>query len=1026
MTTFTVTTSVNYESLTSKQGGDLYNVNSGTFIIDSDSRYGINTSVGTGAIGNITISSTLGGRVSILGNNTRLIKFDTALGTVPIAGTAITQGAVSSELVCVMSTRVGGIIYSSGTLMPATGYIKVRNKTGGSYAAGSLSGIFANCVQADEIGWIEIVGVESSTLTIPRLGELKVEGEWFYVGTTTGIAGQTIQLPAFDSITEYPGIEIETLVGSNEYDFWPNAGNKFVGSGVSTDSRGKLVGISTGGLVTIGMGRDSLVAGMLPTGGRRIRIPNIIFSNCTILNKSINATPNSIMGTRYEFATNSAGVININRCTGSWYLNFQQPYSLELNNVHTCEQVVMSEVVCAPVINNLHVGMSNQSASFSGTSIIIQQCYNGGTINTISALRPDSVSATSYPMYFTNLYGGWIVNNIRSGFASNLAVISGSLMVYVCEDMVFNDVELVGKRFILNTGQNITLNRIVYADQPYGTTTTSSPCHAVETSGTNYNIVINNISNWPDAPNVHPYSGIVYFNSTLESSVLNIGTAGTPFNCGTLNATGYIVSDGGNNSRCKFQRNWCSNLRLGTVSSTNTSFNITCQNNYNVDASKTSGPNSNNTISRGNRHNSGAVPTSYTSVYGTSFWDAFTGDTTTKAVLVFNEKTSVTSNHYIVDSGYPKFTSQGSVVMQAVGDQITWTWPYKILGWTGLSTTAVTGTNTANHLMEYDLDTGSGFSGVFKTLTSANLALETALISFGFTLKIRIKCITASVTNVLTSVSILGTTTLSLQNSALYPMDTVNLVLNSIQTGSTIGIFVGIPEEGQPPIVTSTSNSSSISIQYTYEPNVIGYTVRIRKPGYKPLDLYYGNTLNVTIPVSQQIIRDGYGVDIYGRGSGATSAYLTILPLVKRIDIGNIRCTAEDLYNKICMWQVSAIGMNYAEVLTFDGTDILVFGDWRFRRAASSDINAGIDAVPTVHGSLELSPDDEVNGSIDFRARTVRTYETSTETTSTGTSFTAAELAAAVWSYVHTNGSTAESNLVNSLNSAQNAFAASV
>lgn len=42
MATFTITTPVNIDTLTSKTGGDIYNINGGALTIDQDSRYGLN------------------------------------------------------------------------------------------------------------------------------------------------------------------------------------------------------------------------------------------------------------------------------------------------------------------------------------------------------------------------------------------------------------------------------------------------------------------------------------------------------------------------------------------------------------------------------------------------------------------------------------------------------------------------------------------------------------------------------------------------------------------------------------------------------------------------------------------------------------------------------------------------------------------------------------------------------------------------------------------------------------------------
>lgn len=58
MATFTITTPVNIDSLASKVGGDIYNINGGYLTIDQDSRFGLNQNT-SASLGNMTLSATL-------------------------------------------------------------------------------------------------------------------------------------------------------------------------------------------------------------------------------------------------------------------------------------------------------------------------------------------------------------------------------------------------------------------------------------------------------------------------------------------------------------------------------------------------------------------------------------------------------------------------------------------------------------------------------------------------------------------------------------------------------------------------------------------------------------------------------------------------------------------------------------------------------------------------------------------------------------------------------------------------------
>jgi hypothetical protein len=301
------------------------------------------------------------------------------------------------------------------------------------------------------------------------------------------------------------------------------------------------------------------------------------------------------------------------------------------------------------------------------------------------------------------------------------------------------------------------------------------------------------------------------------------------------------------------------------------------------------------------------------------------------------------------------------------------------------------------------------------------LAAETGISpTVGFIPKIRITCSITGSTNRLDAVSFNGTTTLALQNAALYPMDYATLNLQGVTLGASVAVFASaVPAPGELPIATSSGSSSTFSIGYPYDPLVPTYTLRVRKAGYDPIDLPYTNAISVTIPVALQENKDGFGVAIYGRGQGATDAFVTPDGPALRIDIGNELCAAEDVYDVVAAWQATTTGMRYPEALRFDGRDMLLVGSWRLRRALAAYTNAGIDAAVVVDGMTTASPDDEVNGSVDIRAKAVRTYSTS------GGNLTPADVAAAVWAFTLSTGNPAESELLAAKTAASNAFAVS-
>jgi hypothetical protein len=1016
MATYTITTPTLITALSGKTGGDTYNINGGTLTIDCDSRYAPNATAATGALGNLTVDSALGGHWQVTTEFTRLIPFNGGSGTVPAYGSTITQGTASAVLLCVMETRTGGLTYTS--TMPATGWLKVRVTVQG-FVSGALSGITANATSADEQGWIVVVGEETRTHSHARLGTMQMRGDWFVVGSTNGSAGQTLQLPHFtaDSGTWYPGVEVETSAGSGIYQFWPNAGTRHTSTNCSTDSRSSFVRISTTGEVTFGLGTDALPAGFVPVAGCRVRIPTINLQNCTVANRTVNVEPNRTMGTRYESAYTNAGVLDVSKVTGAWYWNVVQAYSVRIRDLHVCDNILLGECATPMDIDGLHQGLSTSVTDFGSNGIVIQQSYNGGVVGSVSWLRATSTATSSYAAIFVNLYGGWTFNKLRGGHVGSVPALAGALYYNTCGLTVINELQTFSKRVLVQAADNLKILRHVYADNCVGTTGTVAQSRAIELVGQCKIVDVTAIENWPDAANCHPYLALLFANTTQKVTLRNCGTAAAPYNAGTVNQMAYIFDDGGNNDIIKIQRNWMTALRLGLHGGTNTTKRFTSVNNYQVDASKTIGPQQLDSVTHGNRWNSGGVPGSYSAVYGNCMWDGFTGDTTTRAALIFVEKSAANPDAYQITAGAPKFNGAGRAVFAAVGDQIVWTWPWRILGWNTLTSMAISGANTANHTLEYSLDKdGTGYSA-WKTLSNANLAAETGIDPvLGFGLRLRVTCAVANVTNRIDSLRIDGTTTLALQNAALYPLDVATLTLTGLQAGSTVAVFSGVPTPGQTPLTLLENSPTSAVLSYEFNSAIPNCTVRIRKAGFGPIDLTYANAVEVGFPISQVENKDGFGVVIYGRGQGTTDAFITLDGPALRVDIGNQLCIAEDVYDVVAAWQATATGMNYPEVMRFDGRDLLLIGQWRLRRGLAAYTSAGIDAAVVIDGMAGASPDDEVNGSVDIRAKAVRTYSTTATTPVTPADF---------WNYTLSTGNTAASELLAAKTAAQNAFAVS-
>jgi hypothetical protein len=272
MATFTITTTQNIDELTGKTGGDVYNINGGNLTIDQHSRFGLNNGNASATtattMGNITLSATLGGTLNIDGRYIRMIPFNGGSGTIPALNSLVTQGSASGKLMSVYSSYTVAPLVNGGT-MPATGWIMIKQWNSISYTSGALtlSGVTANATGADFVGFLEIMGDEAGTINANRLGTCNILGSWFKLGTTSGSANQTLQIPNNGTLKHIAGVFIEKNAGQADYEFYPNAGTATT---IGTEAiRGKVVWISNAGLVRIGNNGSSTM-GYTPISGLEV------------------------------------------------------------------------------------------------------------------------------------------------------------------------------------------------------------------------------------------------------------------------------------------------------------------------------------------------------------------------------------------------------------------------------------------------------------------------------------------------------------------------------------------------------------------------------------------------------------------------------------------------------------------------------------------------------------------------------------------------------------------------------------
>lgn len=849
MATFTITTSTNIDTLASKVGGDLYNVNGGTLIVDQDSRVGTNQNT-SATLGNITISASLGGIVNIDGTSIWMIPYTGGSGNVPAFNTVITNSTGSGKLIGVHSTLTAAST-ATGAAMPATGFIRVKQKTG-TYATGALTGITATASDAGRIGWIEIVGDEASTINANRLGAFNVTGSWYEIGTTNGTSNQTMQIPNNGLLRYAAGVYIETSVGSGSYEFYPNNG---LNTTTGTDStRGKVVWIDNTGLVRIG-NSGAATNGYTPITGLKVVIGNIFFENCTTAARTANVIPNATIATRYDFTTTGGGVVNIDKCNMAWYLSCSQAYSVNVSNSCFVDAILLSETATAMVFTK--VGVGNKPTTALVTSpLTISYCYAGGTFTDCVWLK-NSGAAVGVTLTMNDIVGFTFVRDKSIQGVIRAIATSHAYSITRATNCTWTNPTIIqgSMQFITCNGINVT--DTIYCDAVSGTTVTTYAMYVYNLSSNTQNCVFSGLT-MPITDN-QPYTALLIGASGCSNIKLrNIGTRVSPLSMGTTNACGLIYTLGTNCQTFKFQRIYVSGTRTGIMTGDNSCKNVIEENVFGDYADAVDVMAILN-MKRKGMGGAGAL-TAQTSVYGTHWMNCFTSTTAGRIVILMNEPTADTTTQVTLANG-SAFTSVGGLYMPVIGHTVTFEMPEYTIGHTAFANAALvmaggTGTNY-NYNFSIDKNDGAGWS----TMTTANYTpttLGTALngltgisASLGFKLRLKITTITTNATAI-TSVYMTTVSTTTAQDFQ-YPLDTYNLTLSGIISGSDVVIL----SAGTETVLNQVDQNAGSTWVHTYE-TPTNIDIFVSKAGYVPFYIrnYTLQSSNASLPIAQTIDRN--------------------------------------------------------------------------------------------------------------------------------------------------------------------------
>lgn len=242
--------------VTARTAGETWTITGCTLTIRTDTRWhAMAPALMKGSLGNLYISDSLGGGYVVEGRNVRWMAYDSGTGNVPEIGTVVSQGDVYGYLLGVWETLTTAPS-AVGSAMPISGFLKFREVTDGPFIVGALDGISANASSPDVTGWIEVVHNQyTSIATQSPKSSVNCTGDWFYLDNTTGVAGQTFQIPTNGggAGTTVCGVQIETSPGSGEFEWYDTVNTTYwTAAYFNTDERNKRVENVGGGLEVFG------------------------------------------------------------------------------------------------------------------------------------------------------------------------------------------------------------------------------------------------------------------------------------------------------------------------------------------------------------------------------------------------------------------------------------------------------------------------------------------------------------------------------------------------------------------------------------------------------------------------------------------------------------------------------------------------------------------------------------------------------------------------------------------------------
>ncbi len=835
---------------------DTYTISNGsTLTIRTDSNACLNHSVAFGSLDTVTFTGT-GGTLKFDPTYVRVVAYTAGSGNSPAFGATISQGGVSGVFLGAW-TNWQSECKVPGTAIGATGFIKIGGVTGGSFAAGALTGITATCSGPDVQGWIEIRGADTAAITVPRIGKVESVEAWFELGTTNGTRGQILPCPTTATYAgAWPAVWIETAAGSGVYEPYVGAGSQVALATTRTTAEMKLFTQTTSGIRIGNDGTNGVY--YLPPTGCKVRIPAIILTNCTrtVSGSGPRVLPNATIATRQEFVTTGAGYFDLRGIVSQWYMNFSQAFYVRYKSCAINDAMILSEIASPLDVQDCVVAPTQAQIN---TALQITSCFAGGTVSNSRFWSFSLATSGRYASLNNYVTGVTFSGNVYGSLTLRGHASAGCIASTQAVNCTYTNNTFIGGQGLFAGAQKCTFNNATYYDHTITTTTSATNPMSVWvfTTGGSGNVVDGILL---PSPNFGPYTALVSVGACYDTTIQEIGTDyDTPL---VMNAsvTGLGVNSTGNSDGIFIKRMYLSNTRTGPYAFVNSDSNIVIENSGG-DTADTSVMVGLNAIEKNCQLTS--ATTGQVSVYGTHWKTRFTSTTAGFTEIVCNEPTALSAPQCFASGGSPQFNSSGSVLLTKIGDQVTWEMPFFATGYTAFTNSAptITGTNVTyssgarwgNHDLEFQVDTGSGYGGTWLALTAANLIANTFTSTTGFKLKVRATCAVAAANNVITNMRVAMTTTAVARKGTLYPLSINTVTFTGLPTGCDVVVLTA----GTSIILAQADAHPLTSYGFVYEgtPTIdIGFI----KPGYVPFyirNLSLGS-VDTSIPVALTIDRN--------------------------------------------------------------------------------------------------------------------------------------------------------------------------